>query len=179
MAIGRASIFAGTPTYLSDEQIEAAAIKWLQLLKSTTYAQESAPAQPKHRVYFAGENKKFLLTELEREHPTWERDFIAALTCFLTTHRRDKHLTLHYDYEAEDLLEDFVDSVAFLRGKRGLFPIKTTMTFDDDDNVFINGIAVSAADIIDPSTESNEICDKLGCPRFMPALQKFSKLLGR
>ncbi len=177
MAISRGSFFAGDPLYLSDEQIEAATIKWLEFLKSTTYTHDSAAVNSRCRVHFATENKQFLLDKLECEHPTWEQEFTQAFTAFLTQHRRQKHLTLHYEYAAEDLLETFIEGIPFLRGKTGLFPINTTMTFaSDEDTIFINGTELSATDIIDPPAAAHDICNKLGCPRFKPALQR---LLGR
>jgi hypothetical protein len=179
MSFCRASFFAESASYLSDEQIEAAAIKWLAFLKSNTYTLDTASQPLKHRVFFAGENKKVLLSELDKEHPHWESQFTSAMITFLKQHRKDKFLSLHYDYEAKYLLEEFIASVTFLQGKRGIFPIKTIMTFDAENNIIVNGKAMSAIDIIDPPNEAKDVFDKLGCPRFLPAVKKIGKLLGR
>jgi hypothetical protein len=180
MALSRAalSFFSEKSSALSDDQIQAAAIVWLELLKSRIYSHDLTSKPPKRRVFFAGENKTFLLNNLNSEHPGWEDQFINAMTSFLKLHRTDSDTELHYDYDAEDLLEKFIESVAFLKGKIGIFPLKTTMTFDDDDNIILNGKVIPTADILDPEVKANDVFSKLGCPRCVPAVQKIAKLLG-
>jgi len=193
MATSRLSIYVLENVSLSDEQIEAAALIWLELLHSKRYFNHD-PVKPNHRnAFFTVESKELLLRQLEQQHPGWEDTFTAALVEFLTEHRSEPFVTLHCDTKPEDLLANFMEKIVeqlpILKHKDDLFPAKMLMTFDHTNNIVLNDKRMSATQYLyrySQQTESSMLpaADKscfarLGCPRLRPAMNNIAKLFRR
>ncbi|USQ12999.1 hypothetical protein J2N86_09820 [Legionella lytica] len=137
---------------ISDEQRNAAALYWTQILighlspKALVTSKKIVAPFMATIEYVKKENT---LMSLNQQNPTWARRFMSSLDALLIN--ADTDLVLKLEYCPQDLLKQAAEMAEI---PEKLFPSgKLTMTFDTKDNLLVEDEVINAQDFLNQNIE--------------------------
>lgn len=133
---------------ITSEQRRAASLFWTQLLTGEGKMNEDFDKElPSSALMQRQYLRKIVFDKLQKKNSSWPSQFREELDSLINQHSHEEDLVLIVDYETQGILSEAVSKCGI--PEVGLFPSNVAMSFDNENNLIINGKKYAAKEILD------------------------------